>query len=132
MTRDNVDVIILGAGVAGLAAARDLSRAGLAVCVLEARDRIGGRIYTLHDPSLPLPVELGAEFIHGTPPDIHAIVQAAGLPIYEIDGDHWRSHEGTLAPSDAIRFAALSEFIAGIGTGCFEQPVRCRFHSMNR
>ena len=91
---------VFGAGVAGLAAARDLSRAGLAVCVLEARDRIGGRIYTLHDPSLPLPVELGAEFIHGTPPDIHAIVQAAGLPIYEIDGDRWRSHEGTLAPGD--------------------------------
>lgn len=100
MTRDHVDVIILGAGVAGLAAARDLSRAGLAVCVLEARDRIGGRVYTLHDPSLPLPVELGAEFIHGMPTDIHAIVQAAGLPIYEIDGDRWRSHEGALVPGD--------------------------------
>jgi protoporphyrinogen oxidase len=65
---NDADVLIIGAGVAGLAAAYELSRAGVNVIVLEARDRIGGRIYTLHDESSPLPIELGAEFIHGRSP----------------------------------------------------------------
>src|SRR6185312_12694359 len=45
-------------------------RAGLVVFILEARHRIGGRIHTLHDSLSPVPIELGAEFIHGTPPAI--------------------------------------------------------------
>jgi monoamine oxidase len=65
---NDADVLIIGAGVAGLAAAYELSRAGVNVIVLEARDRIGGRIYTLHDENSPLPIELGAEFIHGRSP----------------------------------------------------------------
>ena len=44
------DVIVVGAGAAGLAAAAELGRAGLCVTILEARDRIGGRMFTLHDP----------------------------------------------------------------------------------
>src|SRR5439155_1692882 len=67
MPRDHkrVDVLVLGAGAAGLAAARDLSHAGLRVTVIEARPRIGGRVLTVHDPRSPVPIELGAEFIHG-------------------------------------------------------------------
>ncbi|MEA2718531.1 MAG: hypothetical protein QOJ39_395 [Candidatus Eremiobacteraeota bacterium] len=60
------DVVVIGAGAAGLAAVRALSRAGVTTIVLEARDRIGGRLYTREDPGLPMPVELGGEFIHGT------------------------------------------------------------------
>ena len=45
--------------------ARELSGAGKRICLLEARDRVGGRVSTLHLPDLPLPIELGAEFIHG-------------------------------------------------------------------
>lgn len=63
MERDTV--LILGAGAAGLAAAEALSRAGLPVMVLEARGRCGGRIYTRNSPVGELPIELGAEFIHG-------------------------------------------------------------------
>src|SRR5436190_1316235 len=51
-------VVVVGAGVAGLAAARELSNAGLRVAVLEARSRVGGRIRTLHETDTPLPVEL--------------------------------------------------------------------------
>lgn len=61
----SADVLVLGAGVAGLAAARALADQGLRPLVLEARDRIGGRVWTDHEMVPGLPVELGAEFVHG-------------------------------------------------------------------
>lgn len=57
------DVLVIGAGVAGLAAARELAAASLKVVVLEARDRVGGRIWT--DTSLGAPIDMGAAWIHG-------------------------------------------------------------------
>jgi monoamine oxidase len=57
------DVLVLGAGIAGLAAARTLVKKGLHVIILEARDRIGGRMWTDH--SLGIPLDLGASWIHG-------------------------------------------------------------------
>ena len=66
-----VDVAVVGAGIAGLAAADILTRAGVSCVVLEARDRVGGRIWTSAEwPDLP--IDLGASWIHGT----------AGNPIY--------------------------------------------------
>jgi monoamine oxidase len=59
------DVIIIGAGAAGLMAARELMRGGKRVLILEGRDRIGGRIYTFSGNGFSVPVEAGAEFIHG-------------------------------------------------------------------
>jgi monoamine oxidase len=59
-----MDVVVIGAGAAGIAAARALRAAGRDVTVLEARDRVGGRVYTSFDLA-PFPVELGAEYIHG-------------------------------------------------------------------
>jgi monoamine oxidase len=76
-------VIVVGAGVAGLAALEMLDRAGLRVLLLEARDRIGGRIYTLHDPLSSLPLELGAEFVHGRPRELWSIIQQARLAVYD-------------------------------------------------
>ena len=84
------DVIVIGAGAAGLAAARDLSRAGRNVLVLEARNRIGGRIHTIREAGWPLPIELGAEFVHGRPPETWDIIRAAGLAPYDVsDSHHW-------------------------------------------
>ncbi|MBO9319865.1 MAG: FAD-dependent oxidoreductase, partial [Chloroflexus sp.] len=61
---ETFDVVVVGAGAAGLAAARTLHDAGVRVVVVEARPRIGGRIWT--DRSCgPYPIELGAELIHG-------------------------------------------------------------------
>lgn len=81
--------IIIGAGAAGLAAARDLSRAGHQVVVIEARGRIGGRVFTLTDAKDSVPIELGAEFVHGKSPELWDIAQAANLKISEISERHW-------------------------------------------
>ena len=80
---NDFDVVIIGAGAAGLAALRKLDQAGLRVMVLEARDRVGGRIYTVHDPLSALPLELGAEFIHGRPPELWNLICDAGLSVYD-------------------------------------------------
>ena len=58
------DAIVIGAGAAGLGAARKLSDAGKQVLVLEARDRIGGRMWT-DRTSLSIPHERGGELVHG-------------------------------------------------------------------
>ncbi len=81
------DAIVIGAGAAGLAALRELHGAGLSVVCIEALGRIGGRIYTVHDPASPDAIELGAEFVHGRPREIFDIVEEAGLKSAE------RSHE---------------------------------------
>jgi len=89
MSREHADVLVIGAGVAGLAAASVLSIAGLSVRVLEARERAGGRIYTLRDSLTRLPIELGAEFIHGKPKEIWELEGVAGLNIYDVPDEHW-------------------------------------------
>jgi monoamine oxidase len=73
------DVIVLGAGAAGLAAARELAHSGRSVLVLEARERVGGRCWTRRMAGLEIPVELGAEFIHGAAETTHALLRQAGI-----------------------------------------------------
>ena len=79
------DVIIVGAGVAGLAALEELHAGGITVRCLEARDRLGGRILTAHDPQVSVPIELGAEFIHGKPPEIWDFITQGGVTAHERD-----------------------------------------------
>ena len=83
------DTIVIGAGVAGLSAARLLTQAGRSVVILEARGRIGGRIHTLYPPTSPVPVELGAEFIHGKPPELWHLIETGTLPAAEFDAENW-------------------------------------------
>src|SRR5690348_1435776 len=71
--RTDTDVIIVGAGAAGLAAANVLTEGGAECVVLEARDRTGGRIYTEWALDGVTPIELGAEFIHGVASPIHQL-----------------------------------------------------------
>jgi len=88
------DVGIIGAGVAGLTAAAVLKSAGLSIQVLEANSRIGGRILTVHDPLSPIPLELGAEFVHGRSPEIWNIIRDRNLPVLEQTSHAVRMSQG--------------------------------------
>lgn len=79
-----MDVVVIGAGAAGLVALRELDLAGVSVLGLEARNRIGGRAFTLHDPMCPVPIEFGAEFVHGLPPEIVDEAKSSRLAIYDV------------------------------------------------
>ncbi|MDQ1451789.1 MAG: hypothetical protein QOK38_1655 [Acidobacteriaceae bacterium] len=80
------DVLIVGAGIAGLAAAAELAASGLQITILEARDRIGGRIFTLHPSEFEFPLELGAEFVHGRPPELLSLLQDANATLQQVGG----------------------------------------------
>jgi len=86
------DVVIVGAGAAGLAAARELTARGLHCIVLEARDRVGGRIHTIRSPASPAPIELGAEFVHGGAPITRRLAGEGSLAIYDVVGDRFQSN----------------------------------------
>ena len=92
------DVIIIGAGAAGLMAARELTRAGRSVLILEANDRIGGRVHTIQDARAGVPIELGAEFVHGDAPETTRLVDEARLVTVPVLGKHYRSDDGELSP----------------------------------
>jgi monoamine oxidase len=94
------DLIILGAGAAGLAAAAELASAGLKIVVLEARDRVGGRMFTTNDPATGAPVELGAEFIHGRPPEIWSLLRENKIHARELEGETWCVRDGQLRGCD--------------------------------
>jgi monoamine oxidase len=89
-------VIIIGAGIAGLSAAYDLSGAGWNVVILEARERIGGRICTIPQSSCG-PIELGAEFVHGARNDVWPLLEAAGIATHQVPDRHWQIRDGQLA-----------------------------------
>ncbi|KAA3461881.1 putative polyamine oxidase 2 [Gossypium australe] len=81
-------VIVIGAGMAGIAAARALHEASFQVTVLESRDRIGGRVHT--DYSFGFPVDLGASWLHGVSKEnpLAPLISRLGLPLYRTSGDN--------------------------------------------
>jgi monoamine oxidase len=81
--RKKYDVIIIGAGASGLTCARHLLAKGLRVLILEGRSRVGGRILTATDSLQRIPIELGAEFIHGAPDIIFERLASMGMPFYD-------------------------------------------------
>jgi monoamine oxidase len=109
--RNEIEVLVLGAGVAGLAAARCLAEAGKRVLIVEAARRIGGRIYTNHLPakeSGQLAVELGAEFVHGLPPTTWNLLREAHLETQELGGSHLAVDQGRLTARNRFTPAAAT------------------------
>ena len=89
-----MDVLIIGAGAAGLMAARELAKNGQQVSILEARDRVGGRIYTINNHSCGIPCEAGAEFIHGKLPVTLELFKEAGLAYEATAGNFYQVTNG--------------------------------------
>lgn len=83
------DVLVVGAGAAGLAAAYELSRAGARVEILEARRRVGGRICTIPSNDHFVPLELGAEFVHGASERMWDFIRRAALGVRKINNQHF-------------------------------------------
>jgi polyamine oxidase len=114
---DGTRIVVIGAGFAGLAAARDASRRGADVVVLEARDRIGGRVWT--DRSIGMPIDLGAAAIHGSVGNpLTALAQAAGAVTRRLEYDAvacYRSTGGRVSDADseaaAERFEQLRQAV---------------------
>lgn len=132
-TTDTTDesVIVVGAGIAGLAAARALADAGRSVIVLEATSRVGGRLRT--DRSLGVPFDLGASWIHGTDGNpITELAKAANAPTIELDFDDVTAFDEGGAPwqlADLERalatFSTLIDTVAAEGSDgtSFEQVL---------
>jgi len=108
------DVIVIGAGAAGLAAARRLASAGVPVRVIEARNRVGGRAWTARDPS-GLPIELGCAWLHSADEnELSAFALQSGLAI-DKTRPPWRTQMNDVgfAPADQADFrAALGRLFA--------------------
>jgi monoamine oxidase len=93
---ETIDIAVIGAGVAGLAAADELRRKGFTLAVFEARDRIGGRILTQRDTRVPPPIELGAEFIHGEAPETRRVLAEASRLAVAVEGRTWEAENGRI------------------------------------
>lgn len=90
----DADVVVIGAGAAGLICARELSRRGIRVQLLETKSRWGGRVFTTSARGLDVPVELGAEFMHGAEPAL--LQEMSGLSFYDVEDRHLFLERGRL------------------------------------
>jgi len=108
------DTLIVGAGAAGLVAAAELSRGSGTVCVLEARDRVGGRMFTRREPGVTLPIELGAEFIHGCAPATLGWLARSNTAIVDAHGVRVTLRDGKPEPADNL-FAQMKRGLDSVG-----------------
>ncbi|HET8890535.1 MAG TPA: NAD(P)/FAD-dependent oxidoreductase [Candidatus Angelobacter sp.] len=121
-----MDALIIGGGIAGLTAARCLTEAGLQVTLLEARDRLGGRIYTHHAGQVP--VELGAEFVHGRPAEILALAAEGAVPIVPVEGEFRRKTQGSWADVGRL-MEKVDRIFAGMSA---DEPDQSFQHYLDR
>jgi len=94
------DILIIGAGAAGLMAAYELAKAGKKVTILEARGLIGGRIHSTHHFGDLHMAETGAEFIHGHLPVTLQLLKDAGIAYHNAGGEFWHAKDGALSQEE--------------------------------
>lgn len=95
-----LDVIIIGGGAAGLSAARTLSQSEKSICIIEARNRLGGRIHTINGEGFSVPVEAGAEFMHGELPLTKSLMKATNVTFRAGGGKTWSVYDNQLSEED--------------------------------
>ena len=87
---EGVSVLVVGAGLAGLAAARELAAAGATITVVEARDRVGGRVWTISDGFTDgQHAEAGGDLIEGQHHEVRALAEQLGLTLIRILRNGW-------------------------------------------
>lgn len=101
--QQTTDVIVIGGGVAGLAAAGELGRQGIRVILLEGRRRLGGRILTERRAGWRRPVELGAQFVHGGNKALWSLLERHQIKTERVPGRHWRFVDGGWMEIDATK-----------------------------
>ncbi len=116
------DFVVVGAGAAGLMAARELARAGKRVTILEARDRCGGRIYPLPVEEFGYPAEGGAEFVHGAAPVTRALMREAQLSLSPRGGTRWSARTGKLSPNESS-VPHMGRFYQALGEVKADLPI---------
>ncbi|MGC2129601.1 MAG: NAD(P)/FAD-dependent oxidoreductase [Candidatus Aquilonibacter sp.] len=122
MSELSTDVIVIGAGAAGLAAARRLHERGIEFLVLEARERVGGRAYTLSSVHGSYPIELGAEFIHGAAKSTRELLREIGEQVAPSDGQSFRMQRGHLEP-ESDRWSTTEHILQRVDIGQRDQSV---------
>ena len=117
------DFLVVGAGAAGLMAAREVARAGKRVTVVEARHRCGGRIDPLPAGEFGYPAEGGAEFVHGAAPVTRALMRDAGLSLSPHQGTRWSTRTGALLPEESSSIAHAGQFYQALSTVKADLPI---------
>jgi monoamine oxidase len=111
-----VDVAVVGAGLAGLVAARDLLAAGLSVLVLEARDRVGGRLlnHTLESGAV---VEIGGQWVGPTQDRVLALAEELSVGLFPtyVEGEHFLAVDGNVERYGGDDFALPEDALADVG-----------------
>jgi monoamine oxidase len=102
--------------------ARELARAGKRVTILEARDRCGGRIYSLPTQEFGYPAEGGAEFVHGAATVTRGLMREAGLALQPRTGRRWSTRTGALLP-DEPSVAHWDRFYRALETVTVDLPI---------
>ena len=109
----DADVIVIGGGAAGLAAARSLGRRSLRVILLEARTRVGGRVWERPTARAVTPAELGAEFIHGEAHETMALLREVGTAAVDTGGEDWTRAESGALRRDRRDFVSAAGLFEG-------------------
>lgn len=119
----DADAIVIGGGAAGLAAARSLAAGSASVILLEARDRLGGRVWSCPTPRAATPAELGAEFIHGRAEETMALLREAGTAAIDTAGESWECSENAGLCRRDLDFRSAAGIFVGARTLSKDESV---------